>query len=56
MTLDEELKQEQQKHIVNGYEIIFNSYWNEWQIWHEDIGFCGRCKELDEAIDYAERG
>lgn len=50
------MKKEIEKQIVNGYEIIRNDYWNTWQVWHPEIGFCGEFNHLPDAIDYCNNG
>ena len=44
--------------IVNGYKIVFNSFWNEYQCTHltsDEVGMFA-FKELDEAIEYCKKG
>lgn len=42
--------------IVNGYKIEYSESWEDYQISHPEIGACGRFKNIDEAIDYCDRG
>ena len=43
--------------IVNGYEIKFNSFWNHWQVSHDEIGACiAEFDTLEEAKEYCFKG
>jgi hypothetical protein len=42
--------------IVNGYKIRFNSFFNEWQVSHDEIGRCEEFKTEAEATEYAKKG
>ena len=42
--------------FVNGYKIVFNDYWFEFQTSHDEIGNCESFNLLDEAIQYCANG
>lgn len=43
--------------IINGYDVIFNSFWCKYQVSHENIGSCiAEFNNLNDVIDYCERG
>lgn len=41
---------------VNGYKIQYNPFWGKWQMWHEEIGFCGEYGTSGEAVEDAKKG
>ena len=42
--------------MVNGYKIVFNLERMRFQTSHDDIGSCEEFDELNEAIEYCEKG
>lgn len=43
--------------FVNGYEIKFNPYWNEFQVSHYLIGAnIAAFETITEAVEFAEKG
>ncbi len=42
---------------VNGYQIRFNDFWNEWQVSHDDIGAnLFRSNSFNDCQEFAEKG
>jgi hypothetical protein len=41
---------------INGYKLLFNSFWNMWHVSHDEIGFCGSFTNEQDAVEYCEKG
>ena len=42
--------------IINGYKVIYNTYWREFQVSHDEIGMCEGFKSAKETLEYCRKG
>lgn len=54
--IDSPAKPDEKPIEVNGYKIQYSSSWEDYQVSHPEIGACGQFNNLDDAIDYCNRG
>lgn len=47
---------EDHKEYINGYEITYNDFYGEFNVWHSEIGFCSEFNTIKEAREYCNKG